>query len=63
MKYRLRTLLILLAFVPMVLAAAWWLWPMFGWGLLPLFLIFGLPPLLIVIVPELGPLIRWLLSK
>jgi len=57
MRYRLRTLLIVLAVGPPLLAGAWWAWVTFN-GLLLLALIFVLPQFL-YLVP---PLIDWLLG-
>ena len=57
MQFRLRTLLIVLAIVPPLLAGAWWAWVTFQ-ELLLLALIFVLPQFL-YLVP---PLIDWLLG-
>lgn len=59
MRFRLRTLLIVAAVGPPLLAGLWWAWTAVG-TLLPVILIFALPPFLFFIVPELGPLIRWM---
>jgi hypothetical protein len=57
MQFRLRTLLIVLAVGPPMLAGAWWAWATFQ-GLILLALIFVLPQFL-YLVP---PLIDWLLG-
>lgn len=61
-RYPLRTLLIALAVLPPAIAGAWWLWKVAG-GIILLILAFGAFPIFIHIVPELGPLIGWLLRE
>jgi hypothetical protein len=62
MRYRLRTLIILLAVLPPILAGAWWVWVEMGWTY-PLFLVFVLPPILFLILPELLDLFFKCLSR
>ena len=57
MRFRLRTLLILLALGPPVLAGVWWFGNAF-WSLLPLAIIVGVPWIIIFVLPELVPVIR-----
>jgi hypothetical protein len=57
MRYRLRTLLIVLTVGPPLLAGAWWVWVAFN-GLILLALLFVLPQFL-YLVP---PVIDWLLG-
>ena len=61
MRFRLRTLLILLAIGPPLLAGLWWAWKE-GGGIVVLLCLLWLWAIVLLIVQELGPLIRRLLK-
>ncbi len=62
MRYRLRTLLIVLAVGPPVMAGTWWTWVTFK-ELIALALLLGLPPLTLMLMAQLGPLLRWVFRE
>jgi hypothetical protein len=61
-QFHLRSLLIVLAVTPPLLAGVWWTWVTFK-ELIALALFFVLPPLTLMLMAQLGPLLRWVFRE